>query len=236
MSLVHALTEEDLRALGVADLLSQRRLLAAARRVGAEVAEAKRAKRAAAKRAAAAAAAPPRAKRQQTLRLPGMPPLAAAPAAPAPGERSAEQQLLSQLYPSREGFGAAQLEEDGADPGPTPPLPPAAALPGARVAPGASLFACAATYETVADTLEERLEKRRAEQPGAATQPLGRGGVTYVRPEESTATKLLKLAALRDELRCHEETLSDLRRMIAELEAEMGQGATGGAGAGEPPP
>lgn len=236
MSLVHSLTEEDLRTLGVVDLLSQRRLLAAARRVGVEVAEAKRAKRAAAKRAAATAAAPPRAKKQQRLRLPGMPALAAAPPPSAPGAPSAEQQLLTRLYPSRGGDGVAGMAEDGADPGPTPPLPPAAALPAARVSPGSSLFACASRYEPVADTLEERLEKRRAEQPGAVQQPLGRGGVTYTRPEETTATKLLKLQALRDELRCHEETVAELRRMVAELEAELGPGAAGGAGAGAAPP
>ncbi len=40
--------------------------------------------------------------------------------------------------------------------------------------------------------------------------------------DESRALRVLKLQALRQELAMHEETVAELRRVIAGLEAELG--------------
>ena len=40
--------------------------------------------------------------------------------------------------------------------------------------------------------------------------------------EESRALKLLKLEALKQELTMHEETVSELKRVIRGMEAELG--------------
>lgn len=69
-----------------------------------------------------------------------------------------------------------------------------------------------------------RLAQREAEQAqgaGAGRQPLARGGTAYPAAEESRALKRLKLEALRQELRHHEATAAELRRMIQGLEREV---------------
>lgn len=43
--------------------------------------------------------------------------------------------------------------------------------------------------------------------------------------DESRALKVMKLEGLRQELAMHEETAAQLRRMIADMEAELGQGS-----------
>lgn len=77
----------------------------------------------------------------------------------------------------------------------------------------------------VAPTLCARLAQREAADPEAAAsrqQPLARGGTAYPVGEESRALKRVKLEALREELRMHESTVAELKRMIAGLEREVG--------------
>lgn len=194
----------------------------------------------------------PKQKKQKTLHLPGMvsrPPaasLAALNSVPGQGRaldgkksndtaKPVEQALLSALYPGKRktahlGYttgaaGADELENEALSPQPTPPLPPPAALATSRVAHSASLFASAARCEAVTASLESRLEKKRSGQaPGAASEPLARGGISFSRVEEDRALKLMKLRALRDELRTHEATVVELKRLIGEMEADLGPG------------
>ncbi len=153
--------------------------------------------------------------------------------------KSAEQALLLNLYPATNNNNARYLaaaptevvlyaNADGGAPLPTPPLPPTTALASARVPASTSLFTSAAHCKQVTDTLEARLEKRRTEQPpGSKSIPsneeLGRGGVTFPKVEESRALKSMKLRALKEELRTHESTVLELKRLIAGLEAELEQ-------------
>lgn len=119
-------------------------------------------------------------------------------------------------------------------------MPPTEAPPAAqRVPPERSLWACAATGLEVAASLQARLLQRQEQESEAAAaataQPLARGCVGQLpvaAAAESRASKLMKVAALREELRMHEETAAELRAMIAGLEAELlPPGAAGQAGA-----
>ena len=110
---------------------------------------------------------------------------------------------------------------------PTPPLPPTTALASARVPCSISLFTSAAHCKQVTETLESRIEKRRAERPlgngGTGNEELGRGGLTFSKVEESRALKAMKLQALKEELRTHENTVIELKKLIEGLETELGQ-------------
>lgn len=129
------------------------------------------------------------------------------------GLRKNERVLLETLY----SVGAS------ASPEPTPPMEPAAALPAARVPRAASLWTSAARCEQVTEDLGARIEKRRAARPGPEPEEgLHRGGVRYTHADESRALKAVKLQALQDELKTHESTVKELRRLIAQLEAELG--------------
>lgn len=98
----------------------------------------------------------------------------------------------------------------------------------ARAAPAATtLWAGAGACVAVVPTLGERLAAKEAADPdGAAAhkQPLARGGTCYPAGDETRALKCVRLEALRQELRMHEETAVQLRAMIAGLEHEVGQG------------
>lgn len=147
------------------------------------------------------------------------------------GPRPEERALLASLYPPPQP--AAAHKPPAAAQG-TPPQRLTPQLAGgrslARGAPAgaASLWAGAAACREVAPTLGARLAQREAADPeGAATrrQPLARGGTAYPAGEESRALKRVRLDALRQELRTHEETVVSLRAMIAQLEREVGDGA-----------
>ena len=157
------------------------------------------------------------------------------PGSSAAGVRPREQALLDDLYPGRAAGG--EEEEDLRC---TPLMPPTEAPPAAqRVPPERSPWACAATGVEVAASLQARLLQRQEREPeaaaAAAAQPLARGCVGQLpvaASAESRASKLMKVAALREELRMHEETAAELRAMIAGLEAELlPPGAAGQAGA-----
>ena len=87
----------------------------------------------------------------------------------------------------------------------------------------ASLFASAGRCEAITDSLESRLEKKRAQQPVAVPEPLARGGVSFSRVEEDKALKAMKLKALKEELRTHQATVEELTRLIGEMERELQQ-------------
>jgi hypothetical protein len=156
--------------------------------------------------------------------------------------KSAEQALLFNLYPSNNNnkyiyVAATTAAPDGvfhdgnAAPLPTPPLPPTTALASARVPRSTSLFTSAAHCKQVTETLEARIEKRRIERPpGSGSgcgvvshEELGRGGLTFAKIEESKALKAMKLQALKEELKTYESTVTELKRLIARLEAELEQ-------------
>ncbi|KAL4535196.1 hypothetical protein Ndes2437A_g05926 [Nannochloris sp. 'desiccata'] len=109
---------------------------------------------------------------------------------------------------------------------PTPPLPPTTALASARVPHSTSLFTSAAHCKQVTETLESRIEKRRIERPPGngidSNEQLGRGGITFTKVEESRALKAMKLQALKEELKMHESTVTELKKLIAGLEEELG--------------
>ena len=145
-------------------------------------------------------------------------------AAPRPQERS----LLATLYPSATaGSGSSS---GGGQPSPAPQRTPqlAGRRMAARATPAAStLWSSAGACVAVAPTLGARLAAREAADPeGAAArkQPLARGGTCYPAGDETRALKRVRLEALRQELRMHEETAAQLRGMIAGLEREVGEG------------
>jgi hypothetical protein len=93
--------------------------------------------------------------------------------------------------------------------------------------------------------LEARLLQRQEREPEAAAtaaaQPLARGCVGQMpvaAAAESRASKQMKVATLREELRMHEETSAELRSMIASLEAELllPPGAAAGQAGARPTP
>lgn len=143
------------------------------------------------------------------------------------GPRPQERALLASLYPSTAGnSGSGGSKQQSPPPQRTPQL--GGRRMAARAAPAAaSLWAGAGSCMPVAPTLGARLAAREAADPeGAAArkQPLARGGTAYPAREESRALKRVKLEALREELRMHEGTVAELRRMIAGLEQEVGSG------------
>jgi len=254
MTIVHALTESDLRSLGIMERRHQRRILDAARHIGEQLAAAKRAQRVS---APCGGTITPRPTLKQQLLVPpklqtGTEPFATAgatlrhpaktsrdsnlkglalqPQGPCdvdchprgnPLLRSTEQKLLVTLYPKApesDGGGVSQ---------PTPPLAQPGALTNCkRVAADSSLWTSAALGQQVTETLEARLEKRKVALPSGPQQleeELWRGGVTYSRADETRALKAMKLQALREELESHERTVTELRRLIQDVEAELGQ-------------
>lgn len=135
------------------------------------------------------------------------------------GPRPQERDLLAQLYPAAADAGG-QGPAAGAAPRQTPQLGGRRTLSRTADVLWSGAGACTAR----APTLGARLAQREAEDPdGAAArkQPLARGGTAYPAAEESRALKRVKLEALREELRMHESTVADLRRMIAGLEREV---------------
>jgi len=160
--------------------------------------------------------------------------------------KSAEQALLLNLYPANDSnnykYVAAppasnnipraattatevMFPDSNDAPLPTPPLPPTTALASARVPQSTSLFTSAAHCKQVTETLEARIERRRSERPsgigGDSHEQLARGGVTFTKVEESRALKAMKLRALKEELRTYENTVAELKSLVAGLEAEL---------------
>jgi hypothetical protein len=156
------------------------------------------------------------------------------------GPRPEERALLAHLYPPAAAAAAARTAPAAAGQPPqlTPQLASGRSL--ARAAPAAaSLWAGAGACQPVAPTLGARLAQREGADPAAAAarrqaQPLARGGAAYppAADQESRALKRVKLEALREELRTHESTVAELRRMIAGLEREVEAGGSGGGGGG----
>lgn len=158
------------------------------------------------------------------------------------GPRLQERSLLDQLYPVQPSHVAAEAPQQGGAAAAaaaggvrhTPLLPAGRTLPRAALA-GASLWAGAGTCQPVAPLLAARLAEREAGDPEATAarrQPLARGGTAYPVDLETRALKRLKLEALRDELKQHEATVADLRRMVQELEREVAGGEEAGGSAG----
>jgi hypothetical protein len=149
------------------------------------------------------------------------------------GPRPEERALLAHLYPPVAAAVVAGAAAAG-QPQRTPKLASDRSL--ARATPaGASLWAGAGACQPVAPTLGARLAQREGADPAASAarrqaQPLARGGATYptAPDQESRALKRVKLEALREELRTHESTVAELRRMIAGLEREVESGGSGG--------
>lgn len=152
-------------------------------------------------------------------------------ASPRPEERA----LLASLYPSCQPAAAdspARAAEGSGPPARTPLLAGGRSLSRGAPAGAASLWAGAATCREVAPTLGARLAQREMSDPeGAAArrQPLARGGSAYPAGEESRALKRVRLDALRQELRMHEDTVAGLRAMIAQLEREVGEAPAAGS-------
>ncbi|KAL4426700.1 hypothetical protein ABPG77_004756 [Micractinium sp. CCAP 211/92] len=146
-------------------------------------------------------------------------------AAPRPEERA----LLASLYPAPQPAAANSPTPGAQGAAPqrlTPQLAGGRSLLRGAPAGAASLWAGAAACCAVAPTLGARLARREAADPdGAAArrQPLARGGTAYPAGEESRALKRVRLDALRQELRMHEETVAGLRAMIAQLERDVGE-------------
>lgn len=147
-------------------------------------------------------------------------------AAPRPEERA----LLASLYPAPQPAAANGPTSGAQGVAPQRLTPqPAGGRSLSRGAPAgaASLWAGAAACCAVAPTLGARLARREAADPegvAARRQPLARGGTAYPAGEESRALKRVRLDALRQELRMHEETVAGLRAMIAQLERDVGEG------------
>lgn len=230
MSIVHALTDDDLRSIGLGHSTHRKKILDAAKLVKAEIVAAQQAKQ-----------RPPPAPRlvQQQLNIAGghhqqgLPPPGQQQPHPVSlnALRSTELTLLQSLYPS-----TANGSLDVNNYRPTPALPercPAIASTGAPqhhdgamvVTPSRSLWTSAAECREVTSGLDARLLQRHAARdPQQVPQGLHRGGISYAPPShgEDRATKLVKLEALRGELSHHEGTVAHLREMVQQLEKELG--------------
>ncbi|KAL4458724.1 hypothetical protein ABPG75_013589 [Micractinium tetrahymenae] len=146
------------------------------------------------------------------------------------GPRPKERALLASLYPPAQPAAAA-VGQAACAAAPTPQLAGGRSLSRGAPAGAASLWAGAAACCEVAPTLGARLAQRAAADPdcdAAKRQPLARGGTAYPAGEESRALRRVRLDALRQELRTHEETVAGLRAMIAQLEREIGEAPRAG--------